>query len=141
MALPEGLVNTGGTVSTDVAGTLASELLELMRRPSWSADAACQEHPEVDFFPDRGTDTRSAKAVCAGCLVRSECLAYALEHRERHGIWGGTSERERRRMRTSAPRVKVERRPCVECGLRPGALTHGKCHACYRRANRRSRAA
>lgn len=62
----------------------------------------CREHPDVNFFIDRGEDSRPAKAVCAGCLVRGECLDFALSGPERFGVWGGTSERERRRLRRSA---------------------------------------
>jgi WhiB family transcriptional regulator, redox-sensing transcriptional regulator len=68
------------------------------------ADALCRERPEVDWFPDRekgvnaGAQVVAAKAVCARCLVRDECLAFAIEHWER-GVWGGTSEGERRVLR------------------------------------------
>lgn len=72
---------------------------DLVARPRFMKDAACREHPETVFFIDRGGDTRPAKAVCAGCLVRAECLAYALEEHIAFGIWGGMSERERRRLR------------------------------------------
>ena len=72
---------------------------EGLRPPAWQRDAACLEHPEVEFFPDRGVSTAAAKAVCAGCLVREDCLAYALDNGIKHGIFGGTSERERRRLR------------------------------------------
>ena len=51
------------------------------------------------FFPERGASTRRAKAICDGCPVRGECLDYALAHGEKFGIWGGLSERERRRVR------------------------------------------
>ncbi|HJQ00113.1 MAG TPA: WhiB family transcriptional regulator [Jatrophihabitans sp.] len=64
----------------------------------WMEFGLCrQTDPEV-FFPEKGGSTRDAKRVCAGCEVRSECLLYALEHKERFGIWGGLSERERRRL-------------------------------------------
>ena len=53
--------------------------------------------PEA-FFPEKGGSTREAKKVCRGCEVVGECLEYALEHDERFGIWGGLSERERRRL-------------------------------------------
>jgi WhiB family transcriptional regulator, redox-sensing transcriptional regulator len=57
---------------------------------------------EVDpdlHFPEKGAGTRGAKLVCRACEVRPECLEYALEHDERFGVWGGLSERERRRLR------------------------------------------
>jgi WhiB family transcriptional regulator, redox-sensing transcriptional regulator len=82
--------------------TTASELLDLLRtRPAWHADAACREHPEVSFFPERGEPTEPAKAICRGCLVRDECAAFAdADFAARsHGIWGGTSTRERRAAR------------------------------------------
>jgi WhiB family redox-sensing transcriptional regulator len=72
---------------------------ELGRRERWQRDAACIGHPEVSFFPERGVSTRPARAVCARCLVRDDCLGYAMAHGIKHGIWGGLSERERRRLR------------------------------------------
>ena len=67
--------------------------------PEWMADGLCaQVDPEL-FFPEKGDQAREAKRLCAGCDVRAECLAHALAHREAHGVWGGCSERERRRMR------------------------------------------
>jgi WhiB family redox-sensing transcriptional regulator len=54
--------------------------------------------PEL-FFPERGVSTREAKEACRGCVVREECLEFALDNREKFGIWGGMSERERRRLR------------------------------------------
>lgn len=66
--------------------------------PAWQRDAACKEHPEVNFFPEKGEDVRPALAVCRGCLVVDECRAWAVENYEA-GIWGGTSGRQRRGMR------------------------------------------
>ena len=54
--------------------------------------------PEL-FFPGRGASTKEAKEVCAGCIVKVDCLEYALSNGEKFGIWGGASERERRRIR------------------------------------------
>ncbi len=65
----------------------------------WQASANCLGVDPDLFFPERGGSTREAKAVCAGCVVRDECLDYALEHGEKFGIWGGLSERERRQVR------------------------------------------
>jgi WhiB family redox-sensing transcriptional regulator len=56
-----------------------------------------QVDPEI-FFPEKGGSTRDAKRVCSSCSISVACLDYALERGERYGIWGGTSERERRRL-------------------------------------------
>ena len=60
-----------------------------------------QTDPEA-FFPEKGGSTREAKRVCLSCEVRSECLEYALSKDERFGIWGGLSERERRKLKKRA---------------------------------------
>jgi len=69
--------------------------------PSWQEKALCAQTDPEAFFPEKGGSTREAKRVCGSCEVRAECLEYALENDERFGIWGGLSERERRRMRRS----------------------------------------
>ncbi|MCF6744498.1 WhiB family transcriptional regulator [Blastococcus sp. KM273128] len=66
---------------------------------SWRIDALCAETDPEAFFPEKGGSTRDAKRVCTGCPVRAECLEFALANDERFGIWGGLSERERRRVR------------------------------------------
>jgi WhiB family redox-sensing transcriptional regulator len=66
---------------------------------SWRLDALCAETDPEAFFPEKGGSTRDAKRVCSGCPVRAECLEFALSNDERFGIWGGLSERERRRLR------------------------------------------
>ncbi len=66
---------------------------------SWRLDALCAETDPEAFFPEKGGSTREAKRVCQGCAVRTECLESALTNDERFGIWGGLSERERRRLR------------------------------------------
>lgn len=65
----------------------------------WTREAACAGVDPDLFFPERGASTREAKSVCRGCEVRIDCLEYALAHGEKFGIWGGMSERERRRVR------------------------------------------
>ena len=65
----------------------------------WRLDALCAETDPEAFFPEKGGSTREAKRVCAGCPVVGQCLQYALDQDERFGIWGGLSERERRRIR------------------------------------------
>jgi WhiB family transcriptional regulator, redox-sensing transcriptional regulator len=68
----------------------------------WQERALCAQTDPEAFFPEKGGSTREAKRVCGGCEVRAECLGYALEHDERFGIWGGLSERERRRLKRQA---------------------------------------
>lgn len=71
---------------------------DLRERPQWQDEALCREtDPEV-FYPEKGGSTTAAKRVCMGCPVRAECLTEALERQERFGIWGGLSERERRKL-------------------------------------------
>ncbi len=70
--------------------------------PEWQERALCAQTDPEAFFPEKGGSTREAKRICSGCEVRAECLEYALAHDERFGIWGGLSERERRRLRRRA---------------------------------------
>ena len=65
----------------------------------WQDYANCLGVDPDLFFPERGASTKEAKEVCRGCIVREECLEYALCNSEKFGIWGGMSERERRRIR------------------------------------------
>lgn len=69
---------------------------------SWQDRALCAQTDPEAFFPEKGGSTREAKRVCASCDVRSECLEYALGNDERFGIWGGLSERERRKLKRRA---------------------------------------
>jgi WhiB family transcriptional regulator, redox-sensing transcriptional regulator len=68
----------------------------------WQERALCAQTDPEAFFPEKGGSTREAKKVCIGCDVRGECLEYALAHDERFGIWGGLSERERRKLKKRA---------------------------------------
>jgi WhiB family redox-sensing transcriptional regulator len=65
---------------------------------AWMFQARCRGINPAEFFPSDGTGVETAQRVCAGCPVRVECLEYALLHRIEHGVWGGASERERRRI-------------------------------------------
>ena len=75
---------------------------EPAEEPDWQERALCAQTDPEAFFPEKGGSTREAKRICSGCDVRAECLEYALAHDERFGIWGGLSERERRRLRRAA---------------------------------------
>lgn len=68
----------------------------------WQDRALCTQTDPEAFFPEKGGSTREAKRVCTSCEVRTDCLEYALEHDERFGIWGGLSERERRKLKRRA---------------------------------------
>lgn len=69
---------------------------------SWQERALCAQTDPEAFFPEKGGSTREAKKICLSCEVRVECLEYALERDERFGIWGGLSERERRKLKRRA---------------------------------------
>ena len=69
---------------------------------SWQERSLCAQTDPEAFFPEKGGSTREAKKVCVGCEVRAECLEYALARDERFGIWGGLSERERRKLKKQA---------------------------------------
>lgn len=76
-----------------------SSLGSMLNPEPWMQEGLCaQTDPEM-FFPEKGGTTRNAKKVCASCDVVKECLAYAMRGEERFGIWGGLSERERRKLR------------------------------------------
>ena len=69
---------------------------------AWQTDALCAQTDPEAFFPEKGGSTRDAKRICTSCDVKSECLEYALQNDERFGIWGGLSERERRKLKRRA---------------------------------------
>jgi WhiB family redox-sensing transcriptional regulator len=73
----------------------------------WQSRANCMGVDPELFFPERGSSTREAKEVCRGCVVREDCLEFAIANGEKFGIWGGMSERERRRVRRA--RVLAQR--------------------------------
>lgn len=89
--LVRGVPGTPGAHANDEEDALA-----------WQADALCAQTDPEAFFPEKGGSTREAKKICALCPVRAQCLEYALKNDERFGIWGGLSERERRKLRKRA---------------------------------------
>ena len=86
------VLGMGGTAD---AGSLGADADD----QGWQERALCAETDPEAFFPEKGGSTREAKKICTGCEVRAECLEFALINDERFGIWGGLSERERRRLR------------------------------------------
>ena len=104
---------------------------------TWQAQAACRDQENAIFFPQRGGDAKPAKAICAVCPVFDECLDYALHAGDLQGIWAGTSERERIRLRQ---RRGINLLPMAQCGTRSGYLRHIKageraCDRCLTAAN------
>ena len=65
---------------------------------SWMSRGNCRNFPPAMFFPSDGVGVDRARRICAGCEVASQCLEYAITERIDHGVWGGCSERERRRI-------------------------------------------
>lgn len=96
---------SGGDPDPTLVGAMPTEGLgdpDGPEEPDWQERALCAQTDPEAFFPEKGGSTREAKRICSGCDVRAECLEYALAHDERFGIWGGLSERERRRLRRTA---------------------------------------
>ncbi|MFB6626464.1 WhiB family transcriptional regulator [Streptomyces sp. NPDC056374] len=69
--------------------------------PSWFDDGLCAQTDPDLFFPEKGGSTKGAKDVCQECPIRTECADYAIDRDERWGVWGGLSEKERRRLRSN----------------------------------------
>ena len=65
---------------------------------NWMARGNCRDEVPARFFPSDGVGVDQARRICATCPVQEPCLEYALEQRIDHGVWGGASERERRRI-------------------------------------------
>ncbi len=101
--------------------TALSEALGISGQ-SWVDDAICSQTDPESFFVEKGGTTKPAKLICQGCPVRQQCLDYALKHDERWGVWGGYSERERRRL---------QRGENVTPTLNRGG--HQPSYACYQR--------
>lgn len=108
----------------------------------WAADALCaQVDPEL-FYPEKGGSTTEAKAICARCPVAAECLDYALALPLRHdyGIYGGTSPKQRRRLRNALNGEDALPR-CCDCNTNPARLHSPRCAACAAERKRATDAA
>lgn len=99
---PISITGTYRTEGTEYAPEEAVPWADAEAEQSWQERALCAQTDPEAFFPEKGGSTREAKKVCIGCDVRAECLEYALAHDERFGIWGGLSERERRKLKKRA---------------------------------------
>ncbi|EHR62953.1 WhiB family transcriptional regulator [Saccharomonospora cyanea] len=94
------VMELGGHPESD-RGVL-TELFDVTGEQDWQERALCAQTDPEAFFPEKGGSTREAKRICQVCEVRDDCLEYALAHDERFGIWGGLSERERRKLKKRA---------------------------------------
>ncbi len=70
-----------------------------MMDTQWMDLGRCKDMPPTTFFPSDGVGVIAAQKICATCPVAEQCLRYALEENIEHGVWGGKSERERRRLK------------------------------------------
>jgi WhiB family redox-sensing transcriptional regulator len=86
-------------VRLGVPGLRPADTDNLENPLAWQTDSLCAQTDPEAFFPEKGGSTRDAKKICTTCEVKAQCLEYALQNDERFGIWGGLSERERRRLR------------------------------------------
>lgn len=84
-----------------MGGTIGGMLNDIVAAPdlSWQEQALCAQTGSDFFFPEPGSSVSEAKRICGLCEMRSTCLAYALNHDERFGVWGGLSEKERLSLR------------------------------------------
>ena len=89
-------------IDLNLSARRSSDSPAAAEEPDWHGKALCAQTDPEAFFPEKGGSTRDAKRICTGCEVRAECLSYALANDERFGIWGGLSERERRRLKRLA---------------------------------------
>lgn len=96
---------TGNGLSAEAIAELNGRPTSLTTAPpdpdsesAWMSDGNCRLHPPATFFPSDGVGVDKARKICRDCPVMGRCLEYALEERIDHGVWGGCSERERRRI-------------------------------------------
>jgi WhiB family redox-sensing transcriptional regulator len=90
---------------------------------AWMEQANCREVVPDTFFPESGSRGRAALRICAGCLVKKDCLEYALANHIAHGIWGGASERERQRI-AAARRREAQRSTSMALSGGPEVAAH-----------------
>ncbi len=86
-------------MAADDSAKVPGSIEDWLARPAWHRDALCRGQGHEAFILSEKADYSAAKAVCAVCLVRQECLEYALVDKDLTGCWGGTDDRERRAMR------------------------------------------
>jgi len=84
------------------------------------AQGRCRDLPPQIFFPSDGVGVEVARRYCAECPVKGLCLEYALENHIEHGVWGGASERERRRVARNRRRLPARTGTVLPQPISPG---------------------
>ena len=88
--------------------------MDSMEQDNWMAEGNCASREPSTFFPSDGVGVEVARRICSDCPVKEPCLEYALTNRIDHGVWGGCSERERRRIIRSRQADAAAARKAVE---------------------------
>lgn len=91
---------------------------------AWMDDALCAQVGAGPFFPEKGESARAAKRICAGCPVREACLQYALGDNILEGVWGGTTEKDRRQLKPRPKHGPI----CTVDGCDNEHHSHGLCN-------------
>lgn len=102
------------------------DVLRLLERPAWMADAQCRNLGPDTFYPNDSDDHPEIRAICRLCDVQVECLKHAINTREEHGWWGGVDEQTIRRQVGLQPRMRPRMRPIkpIDHGTEGGAAMH-----------------
>jgi WhiB family redox-sensing transcriptional regulator len=122
--------------------------------PDWQEEGLCRQVDPELFYPEKGQSSASAKLICSRCPVKDECLRFALDRDEPFGIWGGTSEQDRRKMKGKQSRkrtgptpreraaaiVAAGKQECPRCQVvkplaefaKDGKMLTGHCPTCKR---------
>lgn len=87
---------SGFTLHAPLVAVIAEAIEE-----DWREQALCAQTDPEEFFPEKGGSPRRAKRICQGCEVKTACLDYAMEHHIGWGVWGGLTEKERKRLATA----------------------------------------
>lgn len=107
-----------------------TEVTKIFDREPWVAGAACSGHPRSDvFFTSRGDHAglSIAKEICSQCSVWKDCLKFALDNHEQHGIWGGLAIRERRKVRHTDTVKKCSKCKLIKCFPSKAQTTCDRC--------------
>jgi len=93
---------------------------------NWQTHGACKDHPELTWYPSHGESQTSQEAICDECPVRVRCLLFAIDQNEvdDFGIWGGTSAKQRTKIRRRLGRTRTP----AACGTNSGYYRHRDLH-------------